>query len=290
MDARDRPSGAFAPPPAADRPAIRVRGVSRRFVTPAGGDYRALQDVSFDVPRRAFVSIVGPTGCGKSTLLNLLAGLLTPTAGTIEIDGAPLAGLNRRATYMFQQDALLPWKSVLDNVALGLLFAGRPRAEARHAARAWLERIGLAAFGDRYPAQLSGGMRKRVAMAQNWVLERDILLMDEPFSALDVHTRQAMESELLALWTGSARTVVFVTHDLDEAISLADEVLVISAGPASRVVQRHVVPLARPRDLLDLRNHPAFNDLYATIWADLRREVARSRERDRRHGAGGAHD
>ncbi|MDE3155132.1 MAG: ABC transporter ATP-binding protein [Acidobacteriota bacterium] len=260
------------------RPAIVLRGVSRDFETPGGATYCAVRDVSLAVAPGAFVSIVGPTGCGKSTLLNLVAGLLAPTAGQVEIGGVPLAGLNRRATYMFQQDALLPWKSVLDNVGLGLVFAGRPRDEARQAARAWLDRIGLAPFADRFPAQLSGGMRKRVAMAQNWAMDRDILLMDEPFSALDVHTRQAMETELLTLWTGSSKTVVFVTHDLEEAIALADEVIVISAGPASRVVARHVVPLARPRDLVDIRTMAAFNDLYGTIWASLRGEVLKSRE------------
>ena len=268
-----------APPPA-----ISLRGVSRDFETPGGAPYRAVQDVSFDVAPGAFVSVVGPTGCGKSTLLNLVAGLLMPTAGRVEVGGEALAGLNRRATYMFQQDALLPWKTVLDNVGLGLTFAGRPRAEARRAAHAWLDRIGLGPFADRFPAQLSGGMRKRVAMAQNWAMDRDLLLMDEPFSALDVHTRQAMEMELLTLWTGSSKTVVFVTHDLEEAIALADEVLVISAGPASHVVARHVVPLARPRDLVDIRTMPAFNDLYGTIWSDLRREVVKSRGESPRTG------
>ncbi len=267
-----------APDRAGPSPAVSLRGVSRDFATPGGAVYRAVEHVSFDVAPGAFVSIVGPTGCGKSTLLNVLAGLLAPTAGCVEIGGVPLAGVNRRATYMFQQDALLPWKSVLDNVGLGLTFAGRPRHEARRAARAWLDRIGLGAFADRFPSQLSGGMRKRVAMAQNWAMDRDLLLMDEPFSALDVHTRQAMEMELLTLWTGSSKTVVFVTHDLEEAIALADEVLVISAGPASHLVGRYVVPLARPRDLVDIRTDPAFNDLYRTIWSDLRREVLKSRE------------
>jgi sulfonate transport system ATP-binding protein len=264
------------PEASAAPPVIRLLGVSRSFATRGGAVYTAVRDVSFDVAPGSFVSIVGPTGCGKSTLLNLAAGLLPPTTGRVEIGGAPLVGLNRRATYMFQQDALLPWKSVLDNVALGLTFAGRPRAEARRAARDWLDRIGLAPFADRFPSQLSGGMRKRVAMAQNWAMDRDILLMDEPFSALDVHTRQAMETELLTLWTGSSKTVVFVTHDLEEAIALADEVLIISAGPASRVVGRHVVPLPRPRDLVDIRTVPAFNDLYRVIWSDLRREVLKS--------------
>jgi len=181
---------------------------------------------------------------------------------------------------MFQQDALLPWKSVRDNVALGLTLAGVARAESHARASAWLDRVGLAPFAAHYPAQLSGGMRKRVAMAQNWIIDRGIVLMDEPFSALDVHTRQRMETELLALWDSAAarekKTVVFVTHDLEEAIALADEVFVLSAGPASRVVARHQVTLDRPRDLLEVRTLPAFVDVYRSIWAVLREEVIRS--------------
>jgi sulfonate transport system ATP-binding protein len=197
------------------------------------------------------------------------------------VNGIELAGLNRRATYMFQQDALLPWKDVRENVALGLTFAGVGRADAHARADAWLARVGLSAFARHFPAQLSGGMRKRVAMAQNWIIDRDLLLMDEPFSALDIHTRQQMEGELLALWSESRKTVVFVTHDLEEAIALADEVVVLSAGPASRVVSRHRVTLDRPRDLLDLRTDQRFVDLYRSIWADLRQEVIKSHASER---------
>ena len=232
--------------------AIELDDVSRSFEMPDGRTYRA---------------IVGPSGCGKSTLLNIVAGLLQPTSGRVRVLGDSLEGLNRRATYMFQQDALLPWKNVRDNVALGLTLAGEARDAAHRRADEWLARVGLAAFARHFPSQLSGGMRKRVAMAQNWIIDRDILLMDEPFSALDIHTRQHMEAELLELWEGSSRgsdrdrgarkTIVFVTHDLEEAIALADEV-------------------ARPRDLLDLRTQPAFVELYRTIWADLRQEVIRS--------------
>jgi NitT/TauT family transport system ATP-binding protein len=195
-----------------------------------------------------------------------------------------LSGLNRQATYMFQQDALLPWKTVRDNVALGLTLAGSRRSDAAASADAWLSRVGLTAFAGHYPSQLSGGMRKRVGMAQNWIVDRTMVLMDEPFSALDVHTRQRMETELLSLWesageSGRARTrktIVFVTHDLEEAIVLADEVVVLSAGPASRVVARQPVTLERPRDLMDLRTTSAFVDLYRSIWAVLRKEVVRS--------------
>ena len=285
---------------------LELERVTREFTTPDGGVYRAIQNVSLSVPAGAFVAIVGPSGCGKSTLLNVVAGLLAPTSGNVRVGGKPLEGLNQDATYLFQQDALLPWKTVRDNVALGLTLAGTPRADAHARADMWLARVGLAAFATHYPRQLSGGMRKRVAMAQNWIIDRGIVLMDEPFSALDVHTRQQMETELLTLWEGRSaeslalqqahrhatpaagarafpasdrrKTIVFVTHDLDEAIALADRVVVLSAGPAAHVVAQHEVTLDRPRDLMELRTLPAFVDLYRRIWAVLREEVVKSRE------------
>jgi len=257
---------------------LELEKVSRDFMTPDGGVYRAIRNVSLSVPAGAFVAIVGPSGCGKSTLLNVAAGLLAPTSGTVRVGGTPLDGLNRDATYLFQQDALLPWKTVRDNVALGLTLAGIARADAHARADAWLARVGLTGFAAHYPRQLSGGMRKRVAMAQNWIIDRGIVLMDEPFSALDVHTRQQMETELLRIWEQSKKTVVFVTHDLKEAIALADRVVVLSAGPAARVVAQHDVTLDRPRDLMELRTLPAFVELYRRIWAVLREEVVKSRE------------
>jgi NitT/TauT family transport system ATP-binding protein len=271
--------------------ALALDHVSRDFVTPDGRGYRALDDISLSVAPGSFVAVVGPSGCGKSTLLNLAAGLLTPSAGRVLVGGEPLTGLNRGATYMFQQDALLPWKTVRDNVALGLTLAGVARPQALARADAWLSRVGLTPFAAHYPSHLSGGMRKRVVMAQNWIIDRGIVLMDEPFSALDVHTRQRMETELLELWAGEGghagrlpkKTVVFVTHDLEEAIALADEVVVLSAGPAARIVAQHRVPLDRPRDLLELRIAPAFVDLYRAIWAVLREEVVKS-QRDAAHG------
>jgi NitT/TauT family transport system ATP-binding protein len=268
---------------------LRLDRVSREFDLPQGGTYRVLDGISLDLEAGAFVAIVGPSGCGKSTLLNVAAGLLAPTSGRVIAGGAELAGLNQRATYLFQQDALLPWKNVRDNVTLGLTLAGASRTEASKRADAWLARVGLTTFAAHYPAQLSGGMRKRVAMAQHWIIDRELLLMDEPFSALDVHTRQRMESELLGLWEGSERsaesvaphdrkTVLFVTHDLEEAIALADEVIVLSAGPASRVVSRHPVTIERPRDVMELRTMPAFIDLYRTVWGVLRGEVVKSQK------------
>jgi NitT/TauT family transport system ATP-binding protein len=248
--------------------AIALENISQSF-----GGYTAVDGIDLVVEAGKFVAVVGPSGCGKSTLLNLAAGLIAPTRGSVSIFGEPLKGLNRRAAYMFQQDALLPWKTVLENVGLGLRFRGT-FSEAK--AREWVERVGLGAFADKFPAQLSGGMRKRVAMAQCWIVDPDILLMDEPFSALDVHTRMRMEGELLDLWTGSPKTVLFVTHDLEEALSLSDEVVVLSAGPASRIVARHSIDLPRPRNLMDIRTEPRFAELYREIWAELKEEVLTS--------------
>jgi len=255
--------------------AIGFDGVSRSF-----GAYTAVRDINFEVRPGSFVSVVGPSGCGKSTLLNLAAGLIQPTTGTIRIFDQPLVGLNQRAGYMFQQDALMPWKTVLGNVSLGLRFRGVDGRAAEEQARDWVVRVGLEQFAGAYPAQLSGGMRKRVAMAQSWIVDPAILLMDEPFSALDVHTRHRMEGELLSLWTASPKTILFVTHDLEEALALSDEVIVLSAGPASHVVNRHTVDLARPRDLIDIRTDARFGELYRKIWAELREEVLASYARE----------
>jgi NitT/TauT family transport system ATP-binding protein len=248
--------------------AITFEKISRSF-----GGYTAISGIDLEISTGRFVSVVGPSGCGKSTLLNLAAGLIQPTEGSVSVFGQPLSGLNRRAAYMFQQDALLPWKTVLENVGLGLRFRGTFGEER---AREWVERVGLATFADKFPSQLSGGMRKRVAMAQCWIVDPDMLLMDEPFSALDIHTRMRMEGELLDLWTGSPKTVLFVTHDLEEALSLSDEVVVLSAGPASRIIARHLIDLPRPRNLMDIRTEPRFAELYREIWAQLKEEVLTS--------------
>jgi NitT/TauT family transport system ATP-binding protein len=232
--------------------------------------------VSFTVAPGEFVAIVGPTGGGKSTLLNLAAGLMYPTAGTVLSFGRRVDGINRRAAYLFQQDVLLPWKTALDNVVLGPLLHRTPRPEANALARRWLARVGLAGFENRYPHQLSGGMRKRVALAQSLIVGPEILLMDEPFSALDVQTRALMENDLLHIWQDDRKTVLFVTHDLEEAIALADRVLVLSAGPGARIIGTHPVALPRPRDVTEVRLDPAFQDVYRTVWGQLRGEVLRA--------------
>jgi NitT/TauT family transport system ATP-binding protein len=235
--------------------------------------YTAVRDTTLAIAPGEFVSVVGPTGCGKSTLLNVSAGLLAPSSGTVTVFGEKLKGVNRRAGYMFQADALMPWRSALDNVTAGLVFQGVPKSEADARGQAWLKRVGLGGFGDRYPHQLSGGMRKRVAMAQTLILDPDIILMDEPFSALDIQTRQLMENELLDLWAAKRKAVLFITHDLDEAISMSDRVVVLSAGPGTHPIGEFAIDLPRPRDVAEIRSHPRFVELHARIWGVLREEV-----------------
>ena len=238
-----------------------------------GQRYTAVADTTLRIREGEFVSVVGPTGCGKSTLLNVGAGLLAPSSGAVKVFGAPLSGINTRAGYMFQTEALMPWRSTLDNVMVGLQYRGVPDAQARAQANDWLARVGLTGFGDRYPHQLSGGMRKRVALAQTLVLDPDIILMDEPFSALDVQTRQLMENEVLALWAAKKKAVLFITHDLDDAIAMSDRVVVLSAGPATHPIGEFAIDLPRPRDVAEVRTHPRFVELHTQIWNVLRDEV-----------------
>jgi len=258
--------------------AITIRNAARRFTTPGGTEYCAVQGIDLDIDAGTFTSIVGPSGCGKSTLLNMIAGLTEPSAGEIRIFDKPLSGINTEAAYMFQQDALLPWKTVIDNIALGLELKGVEKVEADRRAQDWIDRVGLKGFARSYPHQLSGGMRKRAAMAQVFITDRRLLLMDEPFSALDVHTRYRMEEEALQLWSGSQRTVVFVTHDLEEAIALSDEVIILSAGPASRIIGKYAIDLPRPRNLIDMKTDDRFHRIYNSIWSTLRSEVLKSHE------------
>ncbi|MET0334953.1 MAG: ABC transporter ATP-binding protein [Rhizobacter sp.] len=256
-----------------DTPALQLEGVSCTFVSADGASarYTAVSDASVTVAAGEFVSVVGPTGCGKSTLLNVAAGLLAPSTGRVNVFGEPLVGTNRRAGYMFQAESLMPWRTALGNVMAGLEFRGAPDASAQ--AEDWLKRVGLGGFGDRYPHQLSGGMRKRVSLAQTLVLDPDIILMDEPFSALDVQTRQLMENEVLALWAAKKKAVLFITHDLDEAIALSDRVIVLSAGPASHPIGEFHIDLPRPRDVAEVRVTPRFVELHQAIWSVLRDEV-----------------
>ena len=263
-----------------DAPALAIDRVTCTFPGRGGARdlYTAVREASLSVQDGEFVSLVGPTGCGKSTLLNVAAGLLAPSHGSVRVFGDALVGLNRVAGYLFQADALFPWRTALDNVMAGLEFHGVAHAEARDRAADWLRRVGLSAHAAKYPHELSGGMRKRVALAQTWILGPRMLLMDEPFSALDVQTRQLMENELLELWSQDRRCVLFVTHDLEEAIALSDRVVVLSAGPASHPIESFRVDLPRPRDVQEIALHPHYVELHAAIWRALKREVLKAHE------------
>jgi NitT/TauT family transport system ATP-binding protein len=235
--------------------------------------YTAVERASLAVAHGEFVALVGPTGCGKSTLLNVAAGLLKPTSGAIRIFDAPLKDLNRDAGYLFQADALFPWKTAIDNVAIGLEIDGTARPEALARGQQWLEMVGLGAFAGRYPHMLSGGQRKRIALAQVLIRDPKILLMDEPFGPLDAQTRQIMGNLLLELWSAERKAVLFVTHDLEEAIALADRVAIMSAGPGARVIGDWRVPLPRPRDIMEIRLEKEFHALHREIWSVLREQV-----------------
>jgi NitT/TauT family transport system ATP-binding protein len=238
--------------------------------------YTAVEQARLRIEHGEFVAIVGPTGCGKSTLLNVAAGLLRPASGAVRIFGSPLVGLNRQAGYLFQADALFPWKTAIDNVAIGLEIAGVPRAGALERAQTWLTSVGLGAFAGRYPHMLSGGQRKRVALAQVLIRDPKMLLMDEPFGPLDAQTRQIMGNLLLDLWNADRKAVLFVTHDLEEAIALADRVVIMSAGPNARIIGDWRVPLARPRDIFEVRLEKEFHALHRMIWSVLKAEVLKS--------------
>ena len=253
--------------------AVALTDVDITFRLADGGAYAAVQSASLDVADGEFVAIVGPTGCGKSTLLNVTAGLFPPSQGRVEIFGASLPGLNRQAGYLFQSDSLFPWKTALENVAIGLETAGTPQGEARRRAQEWLTRVGLGSFGPRYPHMLSGGQRKRVGLAQVLIRDPKILLMDEPFGPLDAQTRQIMGNLLLDLWSADRKAVLFVTHDLEEAIALSDRVVIMSAGPAARIIGNWPVPLSRPRDIAEVKLDPVFHHLHRDIWQTLKAEV-----------------
>ncbi|WP_405135884.1 ABC transporter ATP-binding protein [Nocardia sp. NBC_01388] len=265
-------------PPPLDRgePLIELRGATKRFPGANGGIHTAVRDLNFTVAPGEFVAVVGPTGCGKSTTLSLVSGLEPASAGRTLVRGADVRGIPDGVGYMFQQDAVLPWKSVLDNVALGPHFRGASKKQARAQAAEWVRTVGLGGFEGYYPHQLSGGMRKRVSLAQTLVNNPEIILMDEPFSALDVQTRQLMQDELLRVWSGTDAAVIFVTHDLEEAISLADRVVVMTASPAT-VCGDFTVTLERPRNVEQVRLTEEFRDLYREIWETLRDQVEAAR-------------
>ncbi|MGJ4967876.1 ABC transporter ATP-binding protein [Bradyrhizobium sp. SZCCHNG3015] len=256
--------------------AVALERTTVAFRLAGGRTYTAVETADLSVADGEFVAIVGPTGCGKSTLLNVAAGLLKPAAGHVRIFGQPLAGLNRDAGYLFQADALFPWKTALENVAIGLEVAGTPSKDAAAKAQQWLTSVGLGAFGNRYPHMLSGGQRKRVGLAQVLIRNPRIILMDEPFGPLDAQTRQIMGNLLLDLWNADRKAVLFVTHDLEEAIALADRVVIMSAGPASRIIGDWHVTLPRPRDIFEVRMKHEFHELHREIWQTLKAEVEKT--------------
>ncbi|WP_380563399.1 ABC transporter ATP-binding protein [Streptacidiphilus jeojiensis] len=273
MDAGADPGGGRAGRASAR---IELSGVTRRFTSPTGKVFTALRDVNFTVEPGQFCAVVGPTGCGKSTTLGMVAGLDRPSAGSVRVGGAEVDGITEGVSFMFQQDALLPWKTVLANVALGPVFRGVGKKQAQASARDWLGRVGLRGFEDHHPHQLSGGMRKRVAMAAALINEPSILLMDEPFGALDVQTKAIMSNELLGLWEELKPSVLFITHDLEEAVALSDRVVVMTSGPGT-IKGVYDIDLPRPRGAVqEIRFEPRFLELHHQIWESLKDEVQRA--------------
>jgi NitT/TauT family transport system ATP-binding protein len=259
---------------------IQINKVSKHFET-KDGVLPAVQDFSLSIKPGSFVSIVGPSGCGKSTLLSMIAGLMPVTDGVIEVNGCPVDGVPPGIGFLFQRDALLPWKTVLENIMLAPLFRRWSRKRALEEARCWLFRVMLERFADHYPNQLSGGMRKRVTLAQTLIFNPTIILMDEPFSGLDAQTRKLLENDLAELCLEGGRTVLFVTHDLEEAIALSDEVVMMTARPG-KVKTVYPVSLARPRDLNKIQFDQHFTDIHALLWQDLCAEVGCTSEGTRR--------
>lgn len=244
----------------------------KSFITADGKVVTALRDTSFAVRRGDFVAIVGPSGCGKTTTLNMLAGLTEPTHGRVLLDGRMPGEARLNVGYVFQQDSVLPWRTVLDNVQTGLALRRVPREARRAKAEALVRLIGLQGFEKSFPSELSGGMRKRVALAMTLAYDPAVLLMDEPFGALDAQTRIVLQDELLRIWQSQRQTILFVTHDIGEAIALADRVIVMTARPA-RIKSDYAITLPRPRSAAEARFQPGFDDHYKAIWEDLRPEI-----------------
>jgi NitT/TauT family transport system ATP-binding protein len=255
-------------------PELVVAGVSLRFAPPAGdmASHLALADVSFRVRPGEFVAIIGPSGCGKSTLLRVVAGLLRGTEGEVSIDGQVISGVPAGIGFLFQSDALLPWKTALENVMIGAALAGRGRGEAAAHAVDLLRELGLEKAQHKYPSELSGGMRKRVALARTMAYRPRVFLLDEPFSALDAQTRIHVGNRFLSILEELGQTVLVVTHDIDEAIAMADRVLVMTASPG-RIAREFDIDLPRPRDYYRSRFEPGFRELQEEIWEILRREM-----------------
>jgi NitT/TauT family transport system ATP-binding protein len=247
---------------------LQIEGAIKRFEAQGGMEIDAIARTDLHIERGEFVTIVGPSGCGKSTLLNLISGLSPLTEGIIRVEGRQVTGVNRKVGYITQRDNLYPWLSLRDNVAFPLELAGVPAAARRREAQRWLDRVGLNGFENAYPHQLSGGMRQRGNIVRTLIYEPEIILMDEPFGPLDAQTRLSLQSLLLSIWETQRSTVLFVTHDLAEAIGLADRVILMSARPG-RIVRNDPVEIPRPRDIFFLHDQPEFRRLYDLIWHEL---------------------
>jgi NitT/TauT family transport system ATP-binding protein len=250
---------------------IQGRNVNLTFRPPNRGPVRALQNFDIDIQEGEFLSIVGPSGCGKSTFLNVLLGLIRPDSGDIRMQGAPIAGPSTDRAMVFQEFGLLPWRTVKANVELGLELKGLGAAERARVSEPLIEMVGLAGFDGHFPHELSGGMKQRVGLARALATDPDVLLMDEPFAALDAQTRDLMQVELLRIWQQAKKTVLFVTHQIDEAIYLSDRVMVMTKRPG-RAKKIFPIELPRPRDY-EMRVTPEFNELKLEIWNELKDEI-----------------
>ncbi len=260
------------PQAASIRHAFSIDGITHVVRARDGRNLTILDGVDLEIREGEFVSIVGTSGCGKSTLLNLASGLLKPSSGSVRVFGDRLAGLDSRIGYMFQVDALLPWRTVQHNVGMGLELAGVPRAERNQRTAAILAELGLAGFEKHYPSELSGGMRQRASLARTWVTNPEIILMDEPFGALDSQTRLLIQDSFLAFWERHRKTVVLVTHDLGEAIAMSDRVVVMSARPG-RIKTIIPIDLPRPRRLEETHREPKYNEYWQMLWQHLKEEA-----------------
>jgi ABC-type nitrate/sulfonate/bicarbonate transport system ATPase subunit len=245
-------------------PQIRAEQVEKRF-----GEVQALSRLNLGVERNEFVSVLGPSGCGKTTLLRIVAGLIPPDGGAVYVDDEPVTAPRLNMTLVFQNFRLLPWQTVEDNVGYGLRVRGTSRKQARQEVDPFIRMVGLEGFEHAYPYQLSGGMQQRVGLARALAIDPQILLMDEPFGALDAQTREVMQEELLRIWNATQKTVVFVTHSIDEALVLSDRVVMMAARPG-RIIENIDVPFPRPRDPVHLRAEPRFTELRTRMWELLR--------------------
>jgi NitT/TauT family transport system ATP-binding protein len=255
---------------------MAVSGISHLYNSPSGQTTMALSDINLSIGEGEFVAMVGPSGCGKSTLLNIMSGLLQPSQGRIFLNGQPLEGITRCIGYMSQIDTLMPWRTTLGNVELALEIRGTPKKERREIARQLIHKAGLGGFESSYPHELSGGMKKRVVIIRILAAESEVLFMDEPFGALDVFAREMLQDEILRLWQETQKTILFVTHDLAEAITLADRIILLTARP-STIKNEYRIPLSRPRSALETRFQPEFVELQKLIWNDLREEVLKTK-------------